>query len=103
MNMNNNLVKLNNISKTYYTKENEIEAISNIYLSDSYKRRKECYFKLKDKGIKIKEDEHKIDYSKVSLKELDDEELYLLVTLTNMSLDELKEYTHKQMVSGHTR
>lgn len=28
--MNNNLVKLNNISKTYYTKENEIEAISNI-------------------------------------------------------------------------
>ena len=30
MNMNNNLVKLNNISKTYYTKENEIEAISNI-------------------------------------------------------------------------
>ena len=30
MNMNNNLVKLNNISKTYYTKENEIEAISDI-------------------------------------------------------------------------
>ena len=51
----------------------------------------------------IKEDEHKIDYSKVSLKELDEEELYLLITLTNMSLDELKEYTHKQMASGHTR
>ena len=30
MNMNNHLVKLNNISKTYYTKENEIEAISDI-------------------------------------------------------------------------
>ena len=83
--------------------DKEIEAISNIYLNDSYKRRKECYFKLKDKGIKIKEDEHKIDYSKVSLKELDEEELYLLITLTNMSLDELKEYTHKQMASGHTR
>ena len=102
---------MENILNNYRKKKNltsnitdkEIEAISNIYLNDSYKRRKECYFKLKDKGIKIKVDEYKIDYHKVTIKELEEEEKQLLVILTNMSLDELKEYTHKQMASGHTR
>lgn len=83
--------------------DREIDAVSDIYLSDNYKRRKESYYKLKDKGIRTKVDELKIDYSKTTLNELLEDEKYLLVTLTNKSLDELKEYTHKQLVSGHTR
>lgn len=83
--------------------DREIDAVSDIYLSDNYKRRKESYFKLKDKGIRTKVDELKIDYSKTTLNKLLEDEKYLLVTLTNKSLDELKEYTHKQLVSGHTR
>ena len=83
--------------------DREIDIISNIYLSDNYKRRKQCYYKLKDKGIRTKVNEIRIDYSKVTVKELEEEEIFLLITLTNMSLDELKEYTHKQMISGHTK
>ena len=83
--------------------DKEIEAVGAIYLDSSYKRKKECYFKLKDKGIKTKTNEYKIDYRKTTIEELIKDDIMALISLTNMSLNELREYTHRQLASGRTR
>ena len=81
--------------------DKDIDKVALAYLGSEYKRRKECFFKLKDMGYSIKINQVHINYS--DLKALKDEEEMLLMLLTNMSISKLKEYVNNQHNKGMKR
>ena len=83
--------------------DKDISKIALAYLGSDYKRRKECYYKLKDLGYRTKTNEFHIDYAETSIKELEEEDKMLLVLLTNMTIQELKEYVSNQDNKGRKR
>ena len=102
----NNFVGLNQVIEHYKNKycknrmllDKDIERITLAYLGSDYKRRKECFFKLKDLGYKTKINDIHIDYS--NLKALEEDEKMMLILLTNMSIPESKEYVSSQSNKG---
>ena len=81
--------------------DKDIDKVALAYLGSDYKRRKECFFKLKDLGYRIKINQVHINYS--DLKALEEEEKMLLMLLTNMSIPKLKEYVNSQNNKGMKR
>ena len=74
--------------------DKDMEKIALLYLGNDYKRHKECFFKLKDKGYKIRINIPKIDYS--NPKKLEEEDKMLLTMFTGMNIEELKTYVLSQ-------
>lgn len=79
----------------------DYDKIARAYIGVDYKRQKECYFKLKDMGYKIKINKLKEAPTKTSI-ELEEEDKANLCWFTNMRLDELKEYVNNQF-KGRSR
>lgn len=79
----------------------DYDKIARAYLGVDYKRQKECYFKLKDMGYKIKINKLKENPTKTSV-ELEEEDKMNLCWFTNMRLDDLKEYVNSQF-KGRSR
>ena len=79
----------------------DADKISLAYLGSDYKRRKECFFKLKDLGYKTKINDVHVSYA--NLKEMEEEDKMMLVLLTNMTIPELMEYVNSQSQKGITR
>ena len=73
----------------------DYDKIARAYLGVDYKRQKECYFKLKDMGYKIKIDKLVIDPTKTSIA-LEEEDKQNLCWFVDMPLDELKKYVQMQ-------
>ncbi len=84
--------------KKAYLEDRDIERIALLYLGDNYKRHKETFFKLRDKGYKIKINETRRDYTKVSEYEEDDK--MLLTMFTGMTIDELHDFVISQNKVG---
>lgn len=105
MNLDNGLNRVIRNYKNKYNKETlddkDIGRITLLYLGDNYKRYKECYFKLKDEGQKVKIHKHDIDY--VKHKEHEEEDKMLLIKFTGMNLDELSDYVRMQEKIGRSR
>ena len=75
--------------------DKDIMRIALLYLSDNYKRYKECYYILKDKNYKTKIKKHKlINLNKKD--ELLEEDNISLINNTDMSIEELTEFINKQ-------
>ena len=81
--------------------DKDADKISLAYLGSDYKRRKECFFKLKDLGYKTKINDVHVSYA--NLKEMEEEDKMMLVLLTNMTIPELMEYVNSQSQKGITR
>ena len=81
--------------------DRDIDKVALAYLGSDYKRRKECFFKLKDLGYRTRINVIHIDYS--DLKALEEEEKMLLMLLTNMSIPDLKAYVNNQNNKGMKR
>ena len=81
--------------------DRDADKISLAYLGSDYKRRKECFFKLKDLGYKTKINDVHVSYA--NLKEMEEEDKMMLVLLTNMTIPELMEYVNSQSQKGITR
>ena len=81
--------------------DRDVEKIALAYLGSDYKRRKECFFKLKDLGYKAKINDVHINYS--NLRELAEEEKMMLMLLTNKSIPELKSFVYSQNNKGIKR
>lgn len=81
----------------------EIEALCAIYLERNYKRQKECFFKLRDKGVKTKVNEYHVDYRKTTIEEIVAYDMRTLMATTGMSLVELRSYAHRQLTKGMHR
>ena len=78
------------------------DKISQAYLGTDYKRKKECYFKLKDMGYHVKINKPYIDPTKTSIA-VAEEDKHLFCWLIDMTLDDLKEYVAKQENKGMKR
>ena len=76
--------------------------IAAAYLGVDYKRQKECYFKLKDMGYKIKINKLVIDPKKTSIA-LEEEDKQNLCWFVDMQLDDLKQYVYDQEDKNKTR
>ena len=105
----NNFIGLDKVIEHYLRKyrqggallDRDTDKIALAYLGSDYKRRKECYYKLKDLGYKAKVNDQHVSYS--SAKEFDEEEKMALVLLTNMTIPELSQYVHNQENKGMKR
>lgn len=105
----NNFIGLDKVISHYKDKyrkggnllDRDADKISLAYLGSDYKRRKECFFKLKDLGYKTKINDVHVSYA--NLKEMEEEDKMMLVLLTNMTIPELMEYVNSQSQKGITR
>ena len=84
--------------KKNYLEDKDRERIALLYLGDKYQRYKEVFFKLRDKGYKMKINEIKHDYTKKEQYEEDDK--MLLTMFTGMNLGELRDFVLKQNEVG---
>lgn len=82
--------------------ENDPDKIANAYLGKDYKRKKNCYFTLKDFGYKIRTVRPKVDKTKTSI-QLAEEDKNLFCYLIDMTIDDLKEYVAMQERKGMHR
>ncbi len=78
------------------------DKIVNAYLGKDYKRKKNCYFTLKDLGYTIRTMKPKVDPTKTSI-QLAEEDRNLLCYLVDMTLDDLKQYVAMQEREGMHR
>ena len=84
--------------KKAYLEDKDIERIALLYLSDNYKRHKDIFFKLRDRGYKMKIHEFEHDYTKI--KEKEEADKMLLSMVTGMNMDELKAFVLDQSVEA---
>ncbi len=102
---------LNNVIQYYYKKKernnlapNDKDGtnIAGSYLGKGYKRNKECYYKLKDLGYKVKIEKYKPDPRKTSIA-IDEEKKEIMCMMAEMKIDKLKAYVAKENVKGRHR
>ena len=93
---------LNNYKNKYGNSlgEDDIVKIAKLYFGNNYNRFKEWYFKLRDKGYKFKNREHKVKYSSDMVKQIQEDNKMALVMLTGYSEDELHDYVISQIKKG---
>lgn len=73
----------------------DYDKIARAYLGVDYKRQKECYFKLKDMGYKIRINKLVIDPKKTSI-QLEEDDKNNMCWFCDMQLDDLKKYVADQ-------
>ncbi len=76
--------------------------IAEAYLGKGYKRNKECYYKLKGLGYKVKIEKYKPDPRKTSIA-LDEERKEIMCLMAEMKLDKLKAYVKEEETKGIKR
>ncbi len=91
----------NKYAKNRLLIDRDFDKIALAYLGDSYKRSKECFFKLKDKGYRTKINHVNIHYH--NMEELNNDLQEALIRYTNMTIPELKEYVYMQREKGMGR